>query len=86
MAIKRITLSVPEELATKIKQAAGEKPVSAWVTEKIEEDLNDAELERKWLEFYKDVNPSPEDEAWAQAAIDRLYSRRRRSDSGRQAA
>ncbi|MGH3544315.1 MAG: hypothetical protein ACRDPW_00035, partial [Mycobacteriales bacterium] len=51
-----------------------------------EHELGDAELERQWIEFYNELNPSPEDEAWAQAALDRLYSRQRGSDSNQLAA
>ncbi len=57
MTIRRITISVPEEVAKRIKKAAGPTPVSSWVTSVIEEHLDDAELERLWREFYRDVNP-----------------------------
>ncbi|MBK8593320.1 MAG: hypothetical protein IPN77_30250 [Sandaracinaceae bacterium] len=36
MTIKRITISVPSEVAARIKKAAGKTPVSAWVTGVIE--------------------------------------------------
>jgi len=86
MTIKRITLSVPEELADKIKQAAGEKPVSAWVTEKIEHELNDAELERQWIEFYNSLNPSAADTAWVESALHRLHNRKRSVSDDKMAA
>lgn len=72
MAIRRITLSVPEQVAARIKKAAGKKAVSAWVTELIEEHLDDQELERKWAEFYRAVRPSPADERRADATFKRL--------------
>jgi hypothetical protein len=72
MAIRRITLSVPEEVAGRIKKAAGNKPVSAWVTDLIEEHLDDAELERHWEEFYQNVGPSREDVRRADAMFKRL--------------
>jgi hypothetical protein len=48
MSIKRITISVPREVASRIKKAAGRVPVSAWVTDVIEEHLDDAALEKQW--------------------------------------
>lgn len=80
-SIKRITVSVPEEVARRIKQAAGALPVSTWVTDVIEERLDEAELERQWLEFYRDVSPRRADRRRAAAIFDRLTraTRRRRT-------
>lgn len=72
MAIKRITISVPSEVAARIKKAAGKTPVSAWVTELVEEHLDDAELERHWESFYRDVAPTPADIRKADAIYKRL--------------
>ena len=72
MTIKRITISVPSEVASRIEKAAGGSPVSAWVTDVIEERLNDAELERQWLEFYEEVRPARKDVARAEAIFKRL--------------
>ena len=58
MAIKRITISVPDRLASRIKKAAGTRPVSAWVTEVVEDRLDDEQLEREWQAFVDDVAPS----------------------------
>ncbi len=56
MAAVRITLSVPDELADRIKEAAGDGTVSGWVVKVIEEYLaEDEELERQfvaWLEAH----------------------------------
>jgi hypothetical protein len=81
MSIERITISVPSEVAARIKKAAGKRPVSAWVTSVIEERLGDAELERRWQEFYRSVNPSHADKKRADAMYRRLVkpSRRRKS-------
>jgi hypothetical protein len=57
MAIERITISVPKETAAKIRKAAGDQPVSAWLTNLVEEHLEDDELERLWQEFVRDVGP-----------------------------
>jgi hypothetical protein len=67
MSVRRLTLSVPK----RIEKAAGATPVSAWVTQLIEEHLDDLELERRWREFYRDVAPSRED---ARRAAPRLSS------------
>jgi hypothetical protein len=58
MAIQRITISVPAETAARIKKAAGKRPVSSWITSVIEDRLEDADLDRLFDEFYKDVAPS----------------------------
>jgi hypothetical protein len=81
MAIKRITISVPEEVANRVKKAAGEKPVSTWVTELIEEHLDDEELNRRWESFYRDVNPGPRAEQSAEKLLDELTRPRRRKKS-----
>ncbi len=78
MAIRRITISVPEEVAGRIKRAAGRQPVSSWVTGLIEERLDDAELERQWESFYQEVAPRREDVRRADTIFRRLTRRRRR--------
>ena len=79
MAIRRITISVPEETASRIKKAAGQTPVSSWVTDLIEEHLDDAELERQWREFYAAVRPSAKDVRRAEVMHQRLTKTRRRT-------
>ena len=81
MTIKRITISVPEAVAARIKTAAGVAPVSAWVAEVIEGYLDDTELERQWDEFYRTVKPSRDDIRRAEAMLNRLTkpARRRRA-------
>ena len=75
MSIKRITISVPDGVARRIKRAAGSVPVSAWVTDVIEQRLNHAELDRQWQAFYSAVNPSPKDVAQAKGLFKRLTKR-----------
>jgi len=77
MTIRRITISVPEEVATRIKKAAGGKPVSTWVTDLVEEHLDDATLDRQWEEFYRDVSPKPAEVRKADAIFKRLTRRAR---------
>lgn len=75
MSIKRITISVPSTLAGRIKKAAGDLPVSAWVTDALEDRLNEVELERQWQAFYRDVNPTRRDLALADSMFKRLTKR-----------
>jgi hypothetical protein len=72
MSISRITISVPQTTAARIRKAAGATPVSAWVTSVIEEHLEDAELERLWQEFYRSVRPRSADVKRANAMFKRL--------------
>ena len=78
MSIKRITISVPHDTAARIKKAAGDMPVSAWVTGIVEERLEDRELERLWRDFYKTVRPRTSDIRRADTMFERLTRRRRR--------
>jgi hypothetical protein len=78
MSIKRITISVPEDLAARIKKAADGMPISAWVTEVVEERLEDGEMERLWRDFYQSVRPGRNDIRRADALFERLTRRRRR--------
>ncbi|HEY8087799.1 MAG TPA: hypothetical protein VIF09_08140, partial [Polyangiaceae bacterium] len=68
-------------VAARIKKAAGDTPVSAWVTGLIEDRLDDAELERLWQAFYQSVRPRRADVRRADALYRRLTrpSRRRRA-------
>jgi hypothetical protein len=82
MTIKRITISVPVAVADRIKKAAGPTPVSTWVTDLIEDHLDDAELEKAWQEFYRSVSPTREDDRRA----DTIFRRLTRSSRKRGAA
>ena len=72
MGIKRITLSVPEAIAARIKKAAGGTTVSAWVTDLIAERLDEAELERQWQAFCDEVPISRQEDRDAAALFKRL--------------
>lgn len=78
MTIRRITISVPVDVAIRIKRAAGRRPVSAWVTDVIEERLDDAKLERLWEEFYESVKPRRADVRRANSIFRRLTKSPRR--------
>ena len=73
MAAVRITLSVPDELAARIKKSAGEGTVSGWVVKVIEEYLaEDAELERQFDEWLAADPPTEEDRQWAREVLGKV--------------
>lgn len=79
MSIRRITISVPDAVASRIKRAARSKPVSAWVTGVIEAHLDDAEMDRQWRAFYQDLDLSPQDDRRGDRLFDRLSRARART-------
>jgi len=81
MTIRRITISVPAKVAARIKKAAGETPVSVWITGIIEDHLDDAELEQLWEEFYRAVRPRSEDVRRANSMFRRLTKRSKPRDA-----
>ena len=81
MTIRRITISVPEEVAVRIKRAAKGTPVSTWLTERIAEHLDDEQLDRLWRDFVREVAPTAADTRKAAA----LYGRLTRPAKGRAA-
>jgi hypothetical protein len=78
MSIRRITVSVPADVARRVKKAAGKQPVSTWLTDLIEQHLDDEALERQWEAFYRSVAPRAEDVRRADAMFTRLTRSRRR--------
>ena len=76
MTIRRITISVPEELAERIKNAAGDKPVSQYVAEVLEKELTDDELRQQWEEFHRSLPPNPEADRKAAEMFERLVGSR----------
>ena len=72
MAIKRVTVSLPEELAIRVSAAAGERSVSAYIAEVLGEHLETSELERLWREFVGEVGVSADDIAAADEVLDAL--------------
>ncbi len=80
MATKRITVSVPVEIATRIKRAAGRRrSVSEWVTNAMIRTLEEDDLERRFLEFCDDVKATPAQEAQARASFDKILRGKRGS-------
>jgi hypothetical protein len=81
MRTRRVTISVPADVARRMKQAAADGSVSAWVTGIIEERLDDAALDRQWRDFYASVSPRPSDVRRADALFKRLTRPRRRKSA-----
>lgn len=84
MTITRVTISMPTDLARKLKKAAGKRPVSAWLTELVEERLAEAEYDRLWNEHFTNFPMSVSDRREGDAMFERLTSakkpvRRRRA-------
>jgi hypothetical protein len=79
MSTRRVTISVPEEVALRMRDAAGEESISAWVTSAIEAKLDDVEAERLWQAFYASVAPSRAEVRRADALFHRLTRPARRT-------
>lgn len=70
-------MSVPDELAARIKKAAGEGTVSGWVVKVIEEYFaEDAELERQFDEWLEAHPVDDEAQKW----VDEVMTRVNRAD------
>jgi hypothetical protein len=78
MHSKRVTVSVPEATAKRLKKASKGKSVSSWVTEVIEEKLNTLQLEEQWRAIYAEVKPRGEDIKKADVLFDALLKVGRR--------
>jgi Arc/MetJ-type ribon-helix-helix transcriptional regulator len=79
MATKRITVSVPAEVATRIKRAAGRRhSVSEWVTNAVTRTLEEEDVTRRFLEFCDGVNASSSDEKRAEESFGRITQRTKR--------
>ena len=72
MAIKRVTVSLPENLATRVSVAAGERSVSAYIARVLGEHLETSELEVLWREYVSEVGVSADDLAAADEVLDEL--------------
>jgi hypothetical protein len=78
MAAVRITLSVPDELAARIKKAAGDGTVSGWVVKVIEEWFDeDEELERQFDEWLEAHPVDEETQREVNAEIEKALATRR---------
>ncbi len=78
MTITRVTISMPSELARRVKRAAGKKPVSSWLTELLEDHLSTQDLEGVWDRYIADMAFTERETREARARLDRLTKRKRR--------
>ena len=78
MTIRRVTISMPEKLARKVKKAAGKKPVSAWISEILEREVDEAELERLWKQHFVDVPMTAEERRRGDELFEQTTRPRRR--------
>jgi hypothetical protein len=76
VTIKRVTISLPEDLADKLREQAGDRSVSAYVADLISDHLDNDELEALWRGFVDDVGPSDTDIAAADRVLDELTAAR----------
>jgi hypothetical protein len=72
VAITRLTISLPQELADRLRDAAGDRSVSSYVTAIIGDHLDAGELDRLWSDYLDEVGLSPADVSAADALLDRL--------------
>ncbi|MFO0685801.1 MAG: hypothetical protein U0234_27330 [Sandaracinus sp.] len=78
MPITRVTISMPSELAKRVKKAAGDKPVSAWFTELASQRLTEGAYERLWKEHFVDVPMSAAERRAGDALFERTTKPRKR--------
>lgn len=72
MTTRRVTVSLPEELAEKLREQAGERSVSAFVADILEERLERRELDRLWADYLRDTGVSASDLTEADAILNDL--------------
>ena len=77
MPTKRITVSVPVEVAARIKRAAaGRRSVSEWVTAAVTQQLEADDSRRRFLEFCDATSATAGEQARAIASFERITGRR----------
>ena len=72
MTTKRVTVSLPAELAARVTAAAAGRSVSAYVAEVLGERLDSSDLDEAWRAYVADVGVSDSDIAAADAVLDGL--------------
>ena len=83
MSTKRITVSVPTQIAARIKRAAGRgRSVSEWVTNAVTRTLEEEDLRRRFLEICDATPANTAQEKQAKASFD-LITRGRSGKAGR---
>jgi Arc/MetJ-type ribon-helix-helix transcriptional regulator len=73
MATKRITISVPVEVAKRIRVAAGKShSISEWVASAVERTLEDEDVKLRFIAWCVQTPASEEDERKVGQAFDRI--------------
>jgi Arc/MetJ-type ribon-helix-helix transcriptional regulator len=73
MATKRITISVPIEIAKRIRVAAGEShSISEWIAGAVEQTLEQEDVKRRFIAWCEQTPTSGEDERKIARAFDRI--------------
>jgi len=75
MAAKRITVSLPPEVAARIERAVGRGSVSEWMTKAALQALEADHARARLLEWCATIPTTPEDEQWAQDVYERIVGR-----------
>lgn len=87
MASQRITISVPREIAQRVRRAAGGGSLSEWVAKSVTRTLEEEDLERKFLEFCDQRRATRADQRWVDKAFEHITGQSsRRSSRGKKAA
>jgi hypothetical protein len=74
VATTRVTVSLPTDLVAKLKTAAGERSLSAFVAALIQEHLEGAESDRLWKAYVDDVGVTADDVATADRVLNELLA------------
>lgn len=83
MSTRRITVSVPTDVAARVRRAAGAKgSISAWVTAAVERTLADEDVTARFLAFCDGVKASPEEERRAEASFARIVAGKKTRKAG----
>ena len=86
MATKRITVSLPLEVAVQMERAAARTAsVSAWVTDAVTRTLGEEQLRDRFLAFCDGVPATAAEEKQAKVSFDRIV-RPKKARRGRTAA
>ena len=73
MATKRITVSLPVDVAVQLQRAAARSSsVSEWVTNAVTRTLAEEHMRDRFLSFCDGVKASPAEEKQAKASLERI--------------
>jgi hypothetical protein len=72
VGIKRVTVSLPEDLADRVTAAAGERSVSAYIAAVLGAHLETSQVDDLWRAYVSDVGVTASDIAAADEILDAL--------------